>query len=151
MNDPGEDRPQPQPQPQPQGKLRAWARRIKRDAVTLWFATRSAGTPWYAKALALFVVAYALSPIDLVPDFIPVLGYLDDVILLPVLIWLAVQLIPPPVLEDCRRRADAWMRTTGAKPRSVAGVVLVVAVWIAAGAGLWFWLVAPWLAGSRGG
>ena len=71
--------------------LKTWAKRIKRDGVTLWFAGKHPRTPWYAKALGLFVVAYALSPIDLIPDFIPVLGYVDDVILLPVLIWLTVK------------------------------------------------------------
>lgn len=65
---------------------KAWARRIKRDGVTLWFAKSHPRTPWLAKALGVFVVAYALSPIDLIPDFIPVLGYLDDVLLLPILI-----------------------------------------------------------------
>ena len=71
--------------------LKTWAKRIKRDGVTLWFAGKHPRTPGYAKALGLFVVAYALSPIDLIPDFIPVLGYVDDVILLPVLIWLTVK------------------------------------------------------------
>ena len=84
---------------------RAWARRIKRDAITLWFARAHPATPWYAKALGAFVVAYALSPIDLIPDFIPVLGYLDDVIVLPALIWLTVRLLPPDVLAECRAQA----------------------------------------------
>ena len=78
--------------------LRIWAKRIKRDGVTLWFAGKHPKTPWYAKALGLFVVAYALSPIDLIPDFIPVLGYVDDVLLLTGLIWLTVQLLLPDVL-----------------------------------------------------
>jgi uncharacterized membrane protein YkvA (DUF1232 family) len=67
--------------------LRAWARRVKRDGVTLWFALGHPATPWPVKAIAAFVVAYALSPIDLIPDFVPVLGYVDDVLLLPGLIW----------------------------------------------------------------
>ena len=99
-------------------RMRDWARRIKRDGVTLWFACKDPATPWYAKALGLFVVAYALSPIDLVPDFIPVLGYLDDVILLPALIWLTVRLLPQAVLDASRIRADEWMRIEGQKPRS---------------------------------
>jgi uncharacterized membrane protein YkvA (DUF1232 family) len=70
--------------------LKGWALRIKRNGVTLWLACRHAGTPWYAKALWVFMVAYALSPIDLFPDCIPVLGYVDDVILLPGLIWLTI-------------------------------------------------------------
>lgn len=119
---------------------RAWARRIKRDAVTLWFAKSHPRTPWAAKALGVFVVAYALSPIDLIPDFIPVLGYLDDVILLPVLIWCTVRLLPPDVLAECRQQAEAWMAADQARPRSMAGVVLVVAVWLLAGWGLWWWL-----------
>lgn len=120
--------------------LKAWAKRIKRDGVTLWFAGKHPLTPWYAKALGLIVVAYALSPIDLIPDFIPVLGYLDDVILLPVLIWLTVKLLPSEVLAECRIEADEWMQTEGAKPRSRFGAVLIVALWLAAGAALWFWV-----------
>ena len=81
-------------------RLRTWAKKVKRDGVTLWFAGRHPQTPWFAKALGAFVVAYALSPIDLIPDFIPVLGYLDDAILLPALIWLAIRLIPAPVDDE---------------------------------------------------
>ncbi len=120
--------------------LKTWAKRIKRDGVTLWFAGKHPRTPWYAKVLGLFVVAYALSPIDLIPDFIPVLGYVDDVILLPVLILLTVKLLPPEVLAPCRLLADEWMRAEGAKPRSRFGAVLIVALWLAMGAALWFWL-----------
>lgn len=121
--------------------LKSWARRIKRDGVTLWFAGKHRLAPWYAKALGVFVVAYALSPIDLIPDFIPVLGYLDDVLLLPGLIWLAIKLLPPDVLAECRGQADGWMRDQGAKPRSVAGAVLIVALWVAlaGAAGYWLW------------
>jgi uncharacterized membrane protein YkvA (DUF1232 family) len=121
-------------------KLRAWARRIKRDGVTLWFAGRHPRTPWHAKALGLFVVAYALSPIDLIPDFIPVLGYVDDVLLLPGLIWLAIRLLPADVLAECRAQADDWMMTKGAKPRSRAGAVLVVCVWLGLTVAAWFWV-----------
>ena len=113
-------------------KLRTWARRIKRDGVTLWFAGKHPMTPWYAKALGAFVVAYALSPIDLIPDFIPVLGYVDDVLLLPVLVWFAMKLLPAEVVDDCRRQADAWMQTQGQKPTSRAGVVFVLAMWLMA-------------------
>ena len=120
--------------------LRIWAKRIKRDGVTLWFAGKHPKTPWYAKALGLFVVAYALSPIDLIPDFIPVLGYVDDVLLLPGLIWLTLQLLPPDVLTECRGHADAWMQTQGAKPRSMAWAVLVVGLGLLVGAALWVWL-----------
>ena len=120
--------------------LRIWARRIKRDGVTLWFAGKHPETPWYAKALGLFVVAYALGALDLVPDVIPVRGYVDDVLVLPGSIWLALRLLPPDVLTDCRGQADAWMQTQGAKPRSMAGAVLVVALWLLVGSALWVWL-----------
>lgn len=95
-------------------------------------------TPWHAKALAAFVVAYALSPIDLIPDFIPVLGYLDDVILLPVLIWATVRLLPTHVLADCRARAEQWM-SSGQRPRSLAGAIGIVALWLAVAGILAWW------------
>lgn len=117
------------------GGMRAWARRIKRDGVTLWFAARHPRTPWYAKALGAFVVVYALSPIDLIPDFIPVLGYVDDVLLLPALIWLAVRLLPADVRQSCRQQADDWMRERGRKPRSRFGIAFVVIVWVGLCAG----------------
>ena len=120
--------------------LKAWAKRVKRDGVTLWFAGKNPQTPWYAKALGVFVVAYALSPIDLIPDFIPVLGYVDDVLLLPALIWLAIKLLPPDVLASCRTQADEWMQTKGSRPSSRAGAALIVVMWIAIGAGAWLWL-----------
>jgi uncharacterized membrane protein YkvA (DUF1232 family) len=120
--------------------LKAWARRIKRDGVTLWFAGKNPRTPWYAKALGVFVVAYALSPIDLIPDFIPVLGYVDDLLLLPALIWLTIKLLPPEVLAQCRIQADDWMLKKGAKPTSRAGAAFIVMLWLALGAGTWYWL-----------
>ncbi|MFI5446284.1 YkvA family protein [Polaromonas sp. UC242_47] len=126
-------------------RLRRWAKKIKRDGVTLWFAVQDPFVPWYAKALGIFVVAYALSPIDLIPDFIPVLGYLDDVILLPGLIWLTIRMIPAPVLADCRDRADQWMKTQGNKPSSRAGAAFIVAIWIGATFALWHWVIGPWL------
>lgn len=119
---------------------RAWARRIKRDAMTLWFARKHPRTPWHAKALGIFVVAYALSPIDLIPDFIPVLGYLDDVILLPVLIWLTVRLLPPDVLAECRAQAEQWMKESRSRPRSRAGAVAIVVLWLALGLALAWWV-----------
>lgn len=118
--------------------LRAWAKRIKRDGVTLWFAGKNPRTPWYAKALGVFVVAYALSPIDLIPDFIPVLGYVDDVLLLPGLIWLAIRLLPADVLAQCRRQADDWMALQGARPTSKVGAALVLLLWLLSCWGAWY-------------
>ncbi|MBO9680976.1 MAG: DUF1232 domain-containing protein [Acidovorax sp.] len=119
--------------------LRTWAKRIKRDGVTLWFAGKNTRTPWYAKALGVLVVAYALSPIDLIPDFIPVLGYVDDVLLLPGLIWVTIKLLPADVLAECRKQADKWMAAKGAKPISKAGAALIVFLWLAASWGAWHW------------
>jgi uncharacterized membrane protein YkvA (DUF1232 family) len=120
---------------------RSWARRIKRDAMTLWFARSHPSTPWYAKAMVAIVVGYALSPIDLIPDFIPVLGYLDDVILLPALIWLTVRMLPSNVVEESRRKAEQWMAEQGSKPRSRAGSFVIVLVWLIVGTMLSLWLV----------
>ena len=120
---------------------RAWARKVKRDGLALRFAVSHPATPWYAKALGWFAVGYALSPIDLIPDFIPVLGYLDDVILLPALIWIAIRLTPPAVLDECRARAEERLSGSDAAPRSVAGAVVIVLLWIAAitAGGWWAW------------
>jgi uncharacterized membrane protein YkvA (DUF1232 family) len=120
--------------------LKTWAKRIKRDGVTLWFAGKNPRTPWYAKALGVFVVAYALSPIDLIPDFIPVLGYVDDVLLLPGLIWLTIRLLPPEVLAECRSQAEEWLQTKGSKPSSRAGALLIVVLWLTVGVVVWLWL-----------
>lgn len=120
--------------------LKTWAKRIKRDGVTLWFACKDPRTPWYAKALGVLVVAYALSPIDLIPDFIPILGYVDDVLLLPILIGSTIRLLPPEVLAECRDQAERWLQTKGSKPSSRAGALLIVALWLAAGVAAWLWL-----------
>jgi uncharacterized membrane protein YkvA (DUF1232 family) len=119
--------------------ITAWARRVQRDAVTLWFAYRHPATPLLAKGLSLLVVAYALSPIDLVPDFIPVLGYVDDALLLPALIWLTVRLVPREVIETSRAQADHWMATQGKRPTLTGGAWLILAVWALAAYGVWRW------------
>lgn len=123
--------------------LRAWARRLKRDGVTLWFAYQHPDTPLLSKGLCVLVVAYALSPIDLIPDFIPILGYLDDVILLPMLIWLAIQLVPEGVLTECRLKAADWMEREGRKPRSLWGILFVIVVWGAVTWAVWHYALAP--------
>ena len=126
-------------------KIGSWARSVKRDAVTLWFAYRHPATPILAKALCIFVVAYALSPIDLIPDFIPILGYVDDALLLPGLIWLAVRLVPADVLDECRRLGDAWLEREGRKPRSYLGAAVIVMIWILAMWWLWAAVLVPWM------
>lgn len=91
------------------------------------------------KVLGAFVVAYALSPIDLIPDFIPVVGYLDDVVLLPGLIWIAIRLLPPEVLQACRAQADASIASGSGKPVSRVGAVVVVSIWAVAACFAWKW------------
>lgn len=117
--------------------IKEWARAIKRDVHALWLAARDPRTPWYAKALSMGVAAYALSPIDLIPDFIPVLGYLDDAILVPLGIMLAVRLMPPEVMAEHRATAAA----AEGKPVSRVGAAFVIALWLLSAASLlwWFW------------
>jgi uncharacterized membrane protein YkvA (DUF1232 family) len=110
------------------GRWKQWARVIKRDAHALYLAARDPRVPWHAKALAIGVAAYALSPIDLIPDFIPVLGYLDDLLIVPAGIALAVRLIPPDVLAEHRERATAAAN----RPVSRSAAALIVAVWMLA-------------------
>jgi uncharacterized membrane protein YkvA (DUF1232 family) len=116
--------------------LRQWARRLKRDVVALYLAARDPRVPWYAKVVAACVAAYALSPIDLIPDFIPVLGYLDDLVLVPLGIALAIRLIPPALLEE--HRATAASRTQ--RPVSRAGAAVIIVVWLALALGVLLWL-----------
>jgi uncharacterized membrane protein YkvA (DUF1232 family) len=104
------------------------ARQLKAETWALYLAARDPRTPWYAKLLVAGIVAYACSPIDLIPDFVPVLGYLDDLVLLPLGIAWALQLIPPAVLVECRVRAQATIQN--GKPVSwVAGTIIVV-IWL---------------------
>lgn len=127
-------------------RIRNWARSVKREAVALWFAYKHPGTPMLAKVLCIVVVGYALSPIDLIPDFIPVLGYLDDALLLPALIWLAIRVIPDDVFQACRLRADEWLAREGKKPRSYLGAALVIGIWLGSGWALWHYWAGPWFA-----
>jgi uncharacterized membrane protein YkvA (DUF1232 family) len=119
---------------------RAWARALKRDTYALYLAVRDPRVPWYAKALAAAVVAYALSPIDLIPDFIPVLGYLDDLLLVPLGLALALRLIPAPVLAECRREASSRLAAGAGAGISRAGAAGIVAVWLLLAA-LAVWLI----------
>ena len=117
------------------GTAKAWARRIKRDVLTVYFAARDPRTPWPVRLLAFAVAAYALSPIDLIPDFIPVLGYLDDLIIVPLGLLLVIRWLPPSVLEDARAKAAALSQ----KPRSAVAAMVIVAVWLLASAALVYW------------
>ena len=107
------------------GKAKAWAKSLKRDVTALWLAACDPRVPWYAKAVAAAVAAYALSPVDLIPDFIPVLGYLDDLIIVPLGIMLAIRLIPQPVMAELRQQAAE----RAGRPVSRAGLIFILAVW----------------------
>ncbi|TIS78832.1 MAG: DUF1232 domain-containing protein [Mesorhizobium sp.] len=119
-------------------RAKNWARSIKRDVVALWLAARDPRTPWYAKATAACVAAYALSPIDLIPDFIPILGYLDDLLIVPLGILLAVQMVPPHLMSEFRATAKA----REAQPVSRWGAVAIIVLWLLAAASI-LWLFWP--------
>jgi uncharacterized membrane protein YkvA (DUF1232 family) len=115
-------------------RWKRWARTIKRDTHALYLASRDPRVPWYAKALALAVAAYAASPIDLIPDFIPVIGYLDDLVIVPLGIALVVRLIPPEIMAEHRALAVAAQD----RPVSEAAAAIVVTIWLLAiGATAW--------------
>jgi uncharacterized membrane protein YkvA (DUF1232 family) len=107
---------------------------LKREAFALYIAARDPRLPWYVKLFIGFVLAHTFSPIDLIPDFIPVLGYLDDLIITPLGIALALKMIPPQVMADAREQAEEVMRQ--GKPVSRAGAILVVAIWLVVIAGV---------------
>jgi uncharacterized membrane protein YkvA (DUF1232 family) len=119
-------------------ELKQRARHLKAETFALYLAARDPRTPWYTKLLVAGIVAYAVSPIDLIPDFVPVLGYLDDLILIPVGIALAIRLVPDSVLADCRKQAQEIFKK--GKPVSrIAGVVIVI-IWIALAALCMAWV-----------
>lgn len=108
-------------------KAKRWAKTIKRDVHALYLSARDPRTPWYAKAFAIIVAAYALSPIDLIPDFIPVIGYLDDLLIVPLGIMLAIRMIPPEVMAEHRLTAAAAQT----RPVSRIAAAFFIAIWVA--------------------
>jgi len=111
-------------------RLKTWARTIKRDVHALYLASRDPRVPWYAKALAICVAGYALSPVDLIPDFVPVLGYLDDLILVPLGILLVIKLIPPEIMAEHRASALADQD----RPVTRTAAVVIAGIWLASAA-----------------
>ena len=118
------------------------ARRLKTETYALYLACRDPRVPWYARLLAICVVGYAFSPIDLVPDFIPILGYLDDLVLVPLGIALVLRLIPEPVLADCRAQAQAVMAE--GKPTNWVAAGVIVAIWLLVAVGALILAVGAW-------
>jgi uncharacterized membrane protein YkvA (DUF1232 family) len=117
--------------------LAVWAAALKRHTLTVYYAARDPRTPWPVRLLALAVAAYALSPIDLIPDFIPVLGVLDDLVILPLGLWLVVRLTPAEVVAAARERAERALE----RPRSRIAAVLVVGLWLLVALVLLRWLI----------
>ena len=111
--------------------IKRWARELKREIFAVWIAARDPRTPVAAKVVGGIIAAYAISPIDLIPDFIPVLGYLDDLLIVPLGLMLAVRLIPDALMIEFRERADIMSE----RPRSILAAVVIVAIWILAGIG----------------
>ncbi|MBD0380978.1 YkvA family protein [Paenibacillus sedimenti] len=107
-------------------KLKAWAKNLKRQVFVLYFAYKDARTPWCAKLFSIFVVAYAFSPIDLIPDFIPVLGYLDDLILIPLGVMLTLKMMPKAVIEESRAKAEERMRSGKPKNWFVGSIIIII-------------------------
>ena len=119
------------------GRLRRWARELKAQLLTLWFCRSHPDTPVIAKVLAILVLAYAFSPIDLIPDFIPVIGYLDDLIIVPAGIYLTLRLIPEHVKAQSRLKADAWVAQSHEKPKNYFAAAIIVLLWLAVA--YWAW------------
>lgn len=111
-------------------KIQSWAKRLKNNVLVLWFALKSPNIPLTAKLIGIFTVAYALSPIDLIPDFIPILGYLDDLILVPILVWITIRLIPNDVIAESELKAQQWINGKNNKPKSYFGFLLILSIWI---------------------
>ena len=109
-------------------QLKEWARKLKLEIYVLYFAYKDQRTPWYAKLFAALVVAYAFSPIDLIPDFIPILGYLDDVILVPLGIMVAIKLMPQSVIEENRLKAEELMKK--GKPKNWISGSIIILIWL---------------------
>jgi len=111
-------------------RLQNWANLLKRDVMVLWFAVKNPETPLVAKSLAVVAVAYALSPIDLIPDFIPILGYIDDIILIPMFVWITLKFVPEEVISQSRQQAISWLSTNKLKPKSYLGLAIILFIWL---------------------
>ena len=116
------------------------AKELKRETYALYYACKDSRVPWYVKFLAGCAIAYAVSPIDLIPDFIPVLGLLDDLILLPLAIILILKLIPANIMDDCRRQAEATVASDKNQLQSWNASLVIIVIWFIVGVILAFWI-----------
>ncbi|MCG8284097.1 DUF1232 domain-containing protein [Acinetobacter seifertii] len=120
--------------------LKEWAKRLRKQIIMLWFASRHPQMPWLPKVIAVVAVAYAFSPIDLIPDFIPILGFVDDAIILPILIWLALRFTPEQVIFDAEQQANEWLEEHEKAPRNYLVAVLIILIWITLAVMAYFYL-----------
>lgn len=120
-----------------QASLKVWARQVKQQTLTVYFAARDPRTPWAVRLLALLVAAYALSPIDLIPDFIPIIGYLDDLLIVPLGLALVVRLTPPEVIQSSREQAARF----AGQPVSYGAALAILLLWLTLAAWLVRWLI----------
>lgn len=120
--------------------LKEWAKRLRKQIVMLWFASRHPQMPWLPKVIAVVAVAYAFSPIDLIPDFIPILGFVDDAIILPILIWLVLRFTPEQVIFDAEQQANEWLDEHEKAPRNYLVAVLIILIWITLAVMAYFYL-----------
>ncbi len=116
-------------------KAKSWARSINADVVALYIAAKDSRTPLSAKLISVTVVAYALSPIDLIPDFVPIIGYIDDLIIVPLGIILAIRLIPPPLMSEFRSLASDHERL----PKNQTGAIAVICIWLIGAVAIGWW------------
>lgn len=121
-------------------KIQQYLTQLKHDVLVLWFALRSPNTPTIPKILAFLAVAYAFSPIDLIPDFIPILGYLDDLILIPFMVFLILKIMPSPVLQAARLQTIEWLHSNKTKPKNRYGLLIIFSIWFLLG-----WLLFEYL------
>ncbi len=121
-------------------KIKHYLGQLKQDILVLWFAIRSPNTPPIPKILAFLAVAYAFSPVDLIPDFIPILGYVDDLILIPIMVFLILKIIPNTVLQTARVEANEWLILNKAKPTNQYGLIIIFFIWFLMG-----WLLFEYL------
>jgi uncharacterized membrane protein YkvA (DUF1232 family) len=126
-------------------RIQGWAKELKRDVLVLWFALKNPETPLIARAVAFITVAYALSPIDLIPDFVPILGYLDDLILIPIFIWITIKLVPDDVRAQSRKQVQEWLESNQLKPKSYLGLIIILLIWL-----LLIWVCAKSYYGDMG-
>ncbi|QXB45775.1 YkvA family protein [Acinetobacter seifertii] len=120
--------------------LKEWAKRLRKQIIMLWFASRHPQMPLLPKVIAVVAVAYAFSPIDLIPDFIPILGFVDDAIILPILIWLALRFTPEQVIFDAEQQANEWLEEHEKAPRNYLVAVLIILIWITLAVMAYFYL-----------